>query len=261
MTPVIGPEPAVAITRSGAVGEIRIGDGGRRNALPAAAWASLARQIRELGACRSLRVLVIRGQGDTFCAGSDMTDWVAADPGRVEESFAHMEAAFTAIEDCPVPVIAEVRGVAAGAGCQLALACDLRLMADTARIGMPIARLGILASPVFAARLVALAGPGTARELLYTGRLVEARTAVALGLADHCVPDDRLAEHVGRLAAGIADHPPAAIQAAKRAVAAALAPQRTATAAPQRPVVARPHFDRAIAAFLGRPSAAPPDPL
>ncbi len=139
-----------------------------------------------------------------------MTDWVDADSGYVEESFAHMEAAFSAIEDCPVPVIAEIRGVAAGAGCQLALACDLRLMADSARIGMPIARLGILASPAFAARMVALAGPAVARELLYTGRLVDARTAVGLGLADDSVPEEHLAARTSGLAASIAEQPPAA---------------------------------------------------
>lgn len=164
-----------------------------------------------------------------------MTDWVDADSGYVEESFAHMEAAFTAIEDCPVPVIAEIRGVAAGAGCQLALACDLRFMADSARIGMPIARLGILASPAFAARMVALAGPAAARELLYTGRLVDAPTAVDLGLADDSVPEEHLAARTSGLAAAVAEQPPEAIRAAKLAVAAALAPQREAAAANPRP--------------------------
>ncbi|GAA5611875.1 enoyl-CoA hydratase/isomerase family protein [Streptomyces platensis] len=260
MTAVPAPDISIATFRSGAVAEIRIGDGSRRNALPGAAWARLARQVGELGACRSLRVLVIRGHGDTFCAGSDLTDWVDAEPGYVEESFAHMEEAFSAIEDCPVPVIAEIHGVAAGAGCQLALACDLRLMADSARIGMPIARLGILASPAFAARMVAVAGPSVARELLYTGRLVDARTAVALGLADHQVPAAQLTDRTGRLTAAIAEQPPAAIRAAKLAVGAVLGPQRTATAVNPRPAVARSHFGPAIAAFLGPSAAAAPDP-
>ncbi|MBL1098598.1 enoyl-CoA hydratase/isomerase family protein [Streptomyces coffeae] len=251
---------AVAASGSGAVAEMHVGDGTRRNALPGRAWQRLAAQVEELGAAPSLRVLVIRGEGDTFCAGSDMSDWADAGTGYVEESFAHMERAFTAIEECPVPVIAEIRGAAAGAGCQLALACDLRLMADSARIGMPIARLGILASPAFAARMVAVAGPAAARELLYTGRLVDARTAVALGLADHIVAEAQLTAHVGRLAADIAEHPPSAIRAAKLAVTAALEPQRRATAVNPRPAVARPHFDRAIAAFLGRSPAAVPAP-
>ncbi|MGA5564238.1 enoyl-CoA hydratase/isomerase family protein [Streptomyces platensis] len=260
MTAVPAPDVSIATFRSGAVAEIRIGDGNRRNALPGAAWARLAQQIRDLGACRSLRVLVICGHGDTFCAGSDMTDWVDTEAGYVEESFAHMEEAFSAVEDCPVPVIAEMRGVAAGAGCQLALACDLRLMADSARIGMPIARLGILASPAFAARMVAVAGPSVARELLYTGRLVDARTAVALGLADHQVPEAQLTDRTGRLTAAIAEQPPTAIRAAKLAVGAALEPQRTATTVNPRPAVARSHFDPAIAAFLGPSAAAVPDP-
>lgn len=260
MTPVPAPDPALRTSRSGPVAEIRIGDGHRRNALPGRAWARLAREVGELGEDRSLRALVIRGQGDTFCAGSNMTDWVDADSGYVEESFAHMEAAFTAIEDCPVPVIAEIRGVAAGAGCQLALACDLRLMADGARIGMPIARLGILASPAFAARLVALAGPAAARELLYTGRLLAAHTAVARGLAEDSVPEEQLTARTRDLATAIAGQPPAAIRAAKLAVTAALAPQRQAAAVNPRPAVARPHFDRAITAFLGQRSVTAPAP-
>ncbi|MCW7984178.1 enoyl-CoA hydratase [Streptomyces platensis subsp. clarensis] len=261
MSAVPAPDVTIATFRSGAAAEIRIGDGSRRNALPGEAWARLARQVRELGACRSLRVLVIRGHGDTFCAGSDMTDWVDADSAYVEESFARMEEAFSAIEDCPVPVVAEIRGVAAGAGCQLALACDLRLMADSARIGMPIARLGILASPAFAARMVALTGPSVARELLYTGRLVDARTAVELGLADHQVPEAQLTDRTGRLTAAVAAQPPAAIHAAKLAVGAVLGPQRQATAVNPRPAVARSHFGQAIAAFLGKqPAAVPPDP-
>lgn len=191
-----------------------------------------------------------------------MTDWVDADSAYVEKSFAHMEEAFSAIEDCPVPVVAEIRGVAAGAGCQLALACDLRLMADSARIGMPIARLGILASPAFAARMVALTGPSVARELLYTGRLVDARTAVELGLADHQVPEAQLTDRTGRLhrcGRGAA----AAWRSTPPSWRSALCWDRSGRPPPSIPgrAVARSHFGQAIAAFLGQqPVAVPPDP-
>jgi enoyl-CoA hydratase/carnithine racemase len=156
--------------------------------LTSAGWRLLEQRVADVASLPSVRAVLVRGEGGTFCAGSDMTEWADAGPDAVEESFARMEAAFRAIEQCPVPVVAEVRGVAAGAGCQLALACDLRLMADSARIGMPIARLGILPSPAFAARLINLAGPSLARRLLYTGRLLDAPAAAAAGLADEHQP-------------------------------------------------------------------------
>jgi enoyl-CoA hydratase len=188
-----------------------------------------------------------------FSAGSDMREWVKADLTDVTESFAAMEAAFTAIEELPVPVIAEVEGVAAGAGCQLALACDLRVFAATARIGMPIARLGILVSPAFAARLSVLAGPGAARELLYTGRLVPAAEAVRLGLVTRCVPEAELASATRRLVLSVTRNPATAIRAAKHAVDAALAASRAAAKAQAGgPPVAYDDFQRGISAFLTR---------
>ena len=164
------PRKVGLLYRDLGVADVSVGDGQRGNALSSEDWRELEQTFRHLAEDDQLRAVVVRGQGGTFSAGSDMREWVQADRTDVAQSFAAMEAAFTAIEDLPVPVIAEVEGVAAGAGCQLALACDLRVLADTARIGMPIARLGILVSPSFAARLSVLAGPGVARELLYTGR-------------------------------------------------------------------------------------------
>src|SRR5262249_55688606 len=135
--------------------------------------------------------------------------------------FAQMESTFRAIEESPVPFIAEVRGVAAGAGCQLALACDLRVIALSGWMGMPIARLGILPSAAVARRLVAAAGPAMARELLYPGRLLDGRAAVAAGLANSAAPDEELGPHTARLLADITRHGTVAIRAAKRAVTAA----------------------------------------
>lgn len=236
--------------------DVSVGDGQRGNALSSEDWRELEHTFRRLAEDGELRAVVVRGQGGTFSAGSDMREWVRADRTDVAQSFAAMEAAFTAIEDLPVPVIAEVEGVAAGAGCQLALACDLRVLADTARIGMPIARLGILVSPPFAARLVTLAGPGTARELLYTGRLVSADEAVRLGLATRSVPAQELASATRRLVLSVVHHPGSAIRAAKQAVDVALAPTRAAAKAQaEGPPVAYDDFQRGIMSFLSRKPA------
>jgi enoyl-CoA hydratase/carnithine racemase len=233
------------------IAELTVGDGRKRNALTVAAWEELERRVREVGAADDVRVVVVRGRGGTFCAGSDINEWAGATPEFVEESFARMESAFRAIEQCPVPVVAEIHGDAAGAGCQLALACDLRFMAASARIGMPIARLGILASPAFAARLITAAGPAVAGELLYTGGLLDAPDAVASGLANRAFPDSDTTTRVEEIVASIAAQPTAAVRAAKRAVGVALAPIRETAARNDSPAVSYSDFDAAVRKFLG----------
>lgn len=248
-----GTAPAaslVSVRQAGPVARITVGNGQRRNALTVAGWAELERLVDELGEREQVRAVLIRGRGDTFCAGSDMSEWLDADPDFVEESFARMEAAFRAIERCPVPVVAEIEGAAAGAGCQLALACDMRYMAESARIGMPIARLGILATPAFAARLTALAGPAAARELLYTGDLLAGPAAQAAGLVNRAVPDAALHHEVNAVLDRIRAQPPAAVRAAKRAVGAALTPMWDATEHNDTPAVSADDFAAAVRAFL-----------
>lgn len=239
----------VTSTVDAGVGTVTFGSGTRRNALTRTAWTAVEDVVTRLGADPAVRVIVLRGRGRTFCSGSDLTDWVGADEDVVEDSFARMESAFQAVERCPVPVVAAITGAAAGAGCQLALACDLRFAADSARIGMPIARHGILASPAFAARLSTLGGPALARELLYTGRLLDGPAAVSAGLVNRSVPDDLLDEVVAQVVAAIGAQPRVAIVAAKRAVTAAQAPVRSATAHRPTSAVSMPEFRAAVAAF------------
>ncbi|QKV96056.1 enoyl-CoA hydratase/isomerase family protein [Streptomyces sp. NA02950] len=250
-TPQDHTTPLVHTRADGPVAVVTIGSGTKRNALTGPGWTQVEHRIRELGGTDAMRAIVIRGRAGTFCAGSDMTEWTDAEPDAIEDSFARMEAAFRAVEECPVPVVAEIHGVAAGAGCQLALACDLRFMADSARIGMPIARLGIMASPSFAARMAALAGPSLTRELLYTGRLLDGPAAVAAHLADRHLPGHVLPTHTERTVTHIAEHPPAAVRAAKRAVSAALAPVREATRYTHQAAVSLDDFRLGIATFLG----------
>ena len=243
----------VTVRRHGVSAEVVLGSGGSANALGHRDWRALELAFRELAEDDALCVVVVRGSGDTFSAGSDLREWVHAGPDDVESAFAAMEAACTAIEEFPAPVIAQVNGVAAGAGCQLALACDLRVLADDARIGMPIARLGILVSPAFAARLVLLAGHGLARELLYTGRLLDAAEAVGLGLANRRVPPSELARATADLAAAVAAQPRAALVAAKQAVSVGLSPTRAAADSfASGPAVSYEDFQRGITAFLTR---------
>jgi enoyl-CoA hydratase len=241
------------LERDGAVARVIIGTGVRRNALSSGAWAGLARTMRRLAGEDKVRAVIVEGAGGWFCAGSDITEWVDATPEQIELSFTLMEAACTAIEDLPVPVIAKVRGAAAGAGCQLALACDLRVVSHTASIGMPIAVLGIRVSPVFANRLVVHAGSAVARDLLYTGRMVGADEAVRLGLANETVPGDELDRRVEAVVDSILGASDASIRAAKHALGLLATPARLAArAAATGQAVDYEDFRRGVNAFVDR---------
>jgi enoyl-CoA hydratase/carnithine racemase len=232
--------------------EIIVGDGRKSNALTSGGWRRVEHSVREAGDRDDVCGIVVRGREGSFCSGSDLTEWLDADLGHVEESFAAMESAFRAIERCPLPTIADIRGVAAGAGCQLALACDLRFVTESARIGMPVARLGILVSPSFAGRIVALAGPAVAAELLYTGRLFDAVTAVSTGLANRLVADNEMGAVVADLLRSIRRQPPNALRAAKHAVQASLAPIRVATDHRTGFAVSETDFHSGVRSVLGR---------
>jgi enoyl-CoA hydratase/carnithine racemase len=242
----------VAISRDGAIARIVLGTGRRGNVLRSDDWAELAEGVQALAADAELRAVVVTGAGcAAFSAGSDMREWVSADPRQVDDSFALMEAAFTAIEWLPVPAVAAIRGVAAGAGCQLACACDLRVIGERSRMGMPIARWGILASAAFAARLALLSSPGVARDLLYTGRLVGGPEALRLGLASRCVSDVEVETAAQSIVEAIAAQPASSVRAAKRAVEAALTPTRAAVQArASGPAADYPNLQRGITTFL-----------
>jgi enoyl-CoA hydratase len=251
--------PVVGMERNGQVARVVIGSGVRRNALTSGGWAGIEVAIHDLAGNRDVRAVVIEGASGWFCAGSDIHEWAEATPEEVELSFIRMEAACSAIEDLPVPVIAKVRGPAAGAGCQLALACDLRILADNAAIGMPIAVLGILVSPAFANRLAVHGGATVAHDLLYTGRMVGAQEALQLGLANACVPSDELDRHVDVVVDAILRASDASVRAAKRALAAVAAPARSAArAAAAGPAADFVDFQRGVNAFInrGRPGPA-----
>jgi enoyl-CoA hydratase len=245
--------PAVTMEREGRLARVVVGSGARRNALRSGGWAGIERAMLGLAGNEAVRVVVVEGAGGWFCAGSDIREWTRATPEQVDQSFTRMEAACTAIEDLPVPVIAKVRGPAAGAGCQLALACDLRILSDDASIGMPIALLGILISPTFANRLAVHSGTSVARELLYTGRMVAAEEAVRLGLANASVSSEELDRHVDTVVDAILHASDASIRAAKHAFAMVAGPARTAArAATTGHRIDSDDFQRGINAFVHR---------
>lgn len=168
-----------------------------------------------------VRCVVITGQGDrAFCAGADIKERAGEDPHSadyfVTQKYTHE--LFRGIETFEKPTIAAINGVALGGGLEIALCCDLRYAADSARLGLPEARLGILPAAGGTQRLPRLIGKSAALELLYTSRLLDAQQSLALGLVNGVHSADSLLEEVRKLARGIAAQPPLSIRFIKSAV-------------------------------------------
>lgn len=223
----------IAWNRDGQIGVAIIDRPERRNALS----ADLCDSLREhLQANTDLRAVVIGGAGDkAFCAGADLGRR-ASDIGGLEhgggDSFRPaFEALLDTIVSWPAPVIAAVNGAALGAGMQLAVACDLRVVAPRATFGIPAARLGVLLSAPNIARLAHLVGQAAARDLLFTARVLDLDEADSVGLVQRRAPDALAAART--LALEIAALAPLTISGHKRALnlveeARALAPDSRA---------------------------------
>jgi enoyl-CoA hydratase/carnithine racemase len=191
-----------------------------RNALTWGMYDALVEACDRVDADAGTRVFVVRAAGEAFAAGTDIgqfTGFRTGDDGIAYER--RLDAVIDRLERVTVPTIAQVDGVAAGGGCAIALACDLRVCTPAARFGVPIARtLGNCLSAANCARVVDLVGPARTKELLFTGRFLDAQEAAALGLVTAIAERERIAEVVGELATRIAANAPLTIRATKEAI-------------------------------------------
>ena len=164
-----------------------------------------------------VRVLIIRGSGGAFAAGTDISqfrEFTNGDAGVAYER--RLDAVIDRIERLSIATIAEVDGAAAGGGCAIAMACDLRICSDRARFGVPISRtLGNCLSMANTARMVDLLGPAMTRDLLLTGRMIDAHDAMAAGLANAIVPADQLEQETYKIAADLSTRARSTIAATK----------------------------------------------
>jgi enoyl-CoA hydratase len=187
----------------------------KANALSTAVLSELADAGRQLTADPPGAVIVTGGDR-IFAAGADIAEF--GGPLEAARIAGHFREAFDAIAGVPRATIAAVAGYALGGGCELALACDLRVAADTAVFGQPEILLGIIPGAGGTQRLSRLIGPARAKDMILTGRMVNAEEALLIGLADRVVSADRLLEEARSLAAGIASGALTAQFLAKRAV-------------------------------------------
>ena len=219
------PEPSFAnlhLERSGAVATIRLDRPKALNALDAATLRELARALREVRRDAGIRALLVTGAGDkAFCAGADIAA-MAAMPGVAGHDYARLgHEVLARLDALEIPVVAALNGVALGGGLELALACDLVVAAERAKVGLPETSLGLIPGFGGTQRLTLKVGLGRARELIYLGRVLTATEARALGIVERVVSDDRLAEEAQALAAALAARAPIALREAKRATRAA----------------------------------------
>jgi enoyl-CoA hydratase/carnithine racemase len=192
------------------------------NAFAGTMRSDLVEALSTAGGDLAVRVVVVTGAGRAFCAGGDIDAMQELQSRREILEFSKLLSAgatvVTTIRELPQPVIASVNGVAAGAGLNLALACDLRLAADTATLGSTFVRIGLhpdWGGSYFLPRIV---GTSRALEMMMTGRMVDSEEALRIGLVDRVVPSARLEEETWKLAREIAAGPPIAIRDIKRAV-------------------------------------------
>ncbi len=200
------------------IGWITLNRPQQRNAMTQSLWEGIAQVVRRLDDDERVRVMVIRGAGDkAFAAGADITelDEVRRDSARITAYLRSVEALMVTIEEAGKPVIAMVNGAAIGGGCEVATACDLRVTSEKAQFGIPAGTLSIVIAFPDVRRLAGLVGLGRAKDLLMTGRVVNAQEALQMGLATMVVPPDRLEAETVRLAERIAAQAPLTLRGAK----------------------------------------------
>ncbi|MGR6974084.1 enoyl-CoA hydratase/isomerase family protein [Streptomyces cynarae] len=164
----------------------------KRNAMTADMWETLPPLLDALAADPAVRVLVLTGEGGTFCAGADIST-LRGSPERAQTLAVRAEEALAAF---PKPTLAAVRGHCVGGGAQLAAACDLRFAEEGALFGVTPAKLGIVYPASSTRRLVSLVGPGTAKYLLFSGELMGAERALRTGLVEEVLPEGELDKRV-----------------------------------------------------------------
>lgn len=179
----------------------------------------LKEQIDRLRFNKEVRVVVITGAGEkAFCAGADLKERAQMDELQVKQFIYPIRNLFTEIEQLNKPVIAAVNGVALGGGTELALACDIRLASESASMGLTETKLAIIPGAGGTQRLPRLVGRAKAKELIFTGRRVDAREAYEMGLVNKVCPADRLLEECREMAAMITENGPIALEQAKYAI-------------------------------------------
>jgi enoyl-CoA hydratase len=217
---VTGP-PVVRVENEGGVRILTIDRPEKRNALNAEVRTRLSEEVDHAIADPDARVLVFTGAGDkAFVAGADVAEFAGRTPLEQRRAM-DSPTVFDRIWDAPLPTIAMINGFCLGGGCELALACDVRVGADTAVLGQPEVRLGIIPGGGATQRLPRLVGYGKALQLILSGETLDGIAAYEIGLLDEVVPAGELRDRTLEIARSMAEKSPVTLAIAKRAIRAA----------------------------------------
>jgi enoyl-CoA hydratase len=213
--------PVVRVENEGGVRILTIDRPEKRNALNAEVRGRLSEEVDRAIADSDARVLVFTGAGDkAFVAGADVAEFAGRSPLEQRRAM-DSPTVFDKIWDAPLPTIAMINGFCLGGGCELALACDVRVGADTATLGQPEVRLGIIPGGGATQRLPRLVGYGKALQLILSGETIDGISAYEIGLLDEVVPAGELRERTLEIARAMAEKSPVTLAIAKRAIRAA----------------------------------------
>ena len=191
------------------------------NALDTTLFSELKMAVEEVRKDKEIRAVVVTGAGKAFCSGIDITalsSFAQMSTSEVREFIRSIHRTLNSLEDMEKPVIAAVNGYALGGGCDIALACDIRIASESASFGEFYVRLGLVPDMGGTQRLAKLVGPGKAKELIFTGDRIDAHEAHRIGLAERVVAEDKFKDEVMELAQRLAQGPTVAIGLAKIAI-------------------------------------------
>jgi len=212
-------------TKDGPIGWIVFNNPARRNAVSVEMWEALSEIVRDYASDPAIRVIVLRGAGGkAFVSGADISEFEQkrATPEATEAYRQLSERATMDLQYVNKPTIAMIEGFCIGGGVSVALSCDLRIACESARFGVPAARLGLGYELPGVRKLVQVVGPAFAKEIFYTARQFTAQEALAMGLINRAVPDADLESYVGAYAATIGANAPLTVASIKTIIGEAM---------------------------------------
>jgi enoyl-CoA hydratase/carnithine racemase len=207
----------VRVEISDGIGTIRL-DRPPMNALNAAVQEELRAAAAEVAGSPQVAAVVVYGGEKVFAAGADIKEMAGMSYPEMAARAGALSSAFDAVARIPKPVVAAVTGFALGGGCELALACDWRVVAEDAKLGQPEIKLGVIPGAGGTQRLARLVGPARAKDLIFSGRMVDAEEALRIGLADRVAPAAEVYEQAVALVRPYVGGPAQALRAAKLAI-------------------------------------------
>lgn len=188
------------------------------NAINGELLIETGRVLDEIAADDEVKVIIVKGSDKVFAAGADIRDFVDFTPLDAHQYLDTVQVTMNKISKLSKPTIASISGFALGGGCELAMACDIRIASDTARFGLPEINLGIFPGGGGTQRLAKLVGTGKAKELILTGDIFDSQTALQLNLINYLVPQAELEQRTNKLAKKLSFKPPVALRMAKELI-------------------------------------------